>query len=273
MLQVKSKPTLTYFRIDNDGGKKNYCCNVYNKIVLSWLWFFYIKDSISFVKLTGLTLESLTTLRISLSCTLLDWISFTRLILRQSKQFQILNKFFKRAKTCKIPTLVVGSKIGRILLTIESKNNFIFIHLNIRKFMIKMVVLLLKLFQLNWIQRNAKLPVNMAGFLLPVAVHPANSLSVMTWIPGSIKDHNTICTNQVDSQATSSVIKQSFKIKLMFQIFLREDFKNIVNLASKQFKQKYVSHTASTQNICVSCLSAMMHIRVVTTERGMGPDL
>lgn len=46
--------------------------------------------------------------------------------------------------------------------------------------------------------------VDVARLLLPVAVHPAHGLRVVARVPGSIKHHHSVCSNEVDTQTPST---------------------------------------------------------------------
>lgn len=46
--------------------------------------------------------------------------------------------------------------------------------------------------------------VNVAGFLLTIAVHPTHRLSIMTWVPRGIKHNHTVGPNQIYPQAARS---------------------------------------------------------------------
>lgn len=50
--------------------------------------------------------------------------------------------------------------------------------------------------------------VNVARFPLTVAVHPAHRLGIVTRVPGGIKDNDTVCTDQIYSQAARSERKK-----------------------------------------------------------------
>lgn len=53
--------------------------------------------------------------------------------------------------------------------------------------------------------------INEAGFPLAISIHPTHCLGIMTWVPGGIKHHHTVSSNEVHPQATRSkkIIKQT----------------------------------------------------------------
>lgn len=46
--------------------------------------------------------------------------------------------------------------------------------------------------------------VDVARFSLPIAVHPTHSLGIMTWVPRSIEQDDTVGSDQIHAQAARS---------------------------------------------------------------------
>lgn len=46
--------------------------------------------------------------------------------------------------------------------------------------------------------------VNVAGFLLTIAVHPTHRLGIVAWVPGGIKHNNAVGPDHINPQAARS---------------------------------------------------------------------